>query len=346
MNILPKLKEQIKPSKITESFQCSDCKETQKSQNFYKTKNHTSIYFHICKKCLNSNTDFNDESNLFKILREMNIPFIRNVWENEKKNYPDCVFGTYLKRMRLPQYNKLEWRDDYLIIEDKAEERALEDIEEKKHGKKPNFNKKIQKVTIEMFDLFGDGYNNAEYVAMWNKYNSLKENYPTITNLHVEALVTYVRYKVKEEFATASDNSDDAKKWGEMANKAATNAKINPSQLSKSDLTGGLNSFSELTKAVEQAVDIIPILPQFKQRPNDVLDFIIWCFINYVRDAQGLSPAEYPDVYAFYDRKKQEYIKEYGDPLGMFAEDRSELLREKIQNFINIPKEDNEEEDD
>jgi hypothetical protein len=172
---------------------------------------------------------------------------------------------------------------------------------------------------------------------MWEKYQFLSASYPDVTNLHTEALVTYVRFKVQEELATASGNAADAERWSGVAMKAADKAKINPSQLSQSDLQGGLNSFSELLQAVEQAVDVIPILPQFKYRPNDAVDFNIWCYVNYIRRLEGKPLCDYADVYDFYDERKQEYIEQYGDPYGIFKDDPTPSNRAAVERFIDEP---------
>lgn len=193
-------------------------------------------------------------------------------------------------------------------------------------------------LTDDIIQLFGEGYTKSEYKKMHEKYEKLKLNYTLQTNLHQEALATYVRFKVKEEMATAEGNVDEAKKWYDAAQNAAANGKLTPKQLSESDLHGGINSFSEIFKAVEQAVDVIPILPQFKYRPNDALDFVIWCYINYARDLQGLPQCSYEDVYKFYDKKKQEYLDQYGDPYGIFDEDPTPKNRENIKKFITLPK--------
>ena len=192
-------------------------------------------------------------------------------------------------------------------------------------------------VTDDIIRLFGEGYTKSEYRKMYNKYENLKLNYSIQTNLHQEALATYVRFKVKEEDATAKGDVAEAMKWYNAAQSAAENGKLTPKQLSESDLHGGINSFSEIFKAVEQAVDIIPILPSFKFRPNDALDFTIWCYINYARDLQGLPQCSYEDVYKFYDKKKQEYIDQYGDPNGIFDDDPAEDLRDSIKKFITLP---------
>lgn len=193
-------------------------------------------------------------------------------------------------------------------------------------------------VTQDMIDMFGEGYTRLEYRKMLKKYNDMTKTYVIQTNLHKEALLTYVRFKVKEEMATAKGDVQEAQKWYQAAQDAAEKAKITPKQLSKEDLQGGITSFSEIFKAVEQAVDVIPILPRFKYRPNDALDFNIWCYINYARDLQGLPQCEYEDVYKFYDKKKQEYLEQYGDPYGIFDDDPSEELRDNIKKFITLPK--------
>jgi len=185
-----------------------------------------------------------------------------------------------------------------------------------------------------LIELFGDGFNSVQYDAMERKYNSLMNNYSAPTSMHVEALVTYVKYKCQEEACIASGNVDEAKKWGDLAGKAATAAKLNPSQFSQSDLQGGLNTFSDIFKAVEQAKDVISILPEFKARPNDSIDFLLWSYINYARELEGLPRCSYGDVYKFYDERVAEYITSTGDPYGIFEEDYSVENRENVYRHI------------
>ena len=229
------------------------------------------------------------------------------------------------KEMLLKKYSGL--------LEVQPEEKATEIVEPKVKVDVVNYD-----TTDEDIQLFGEGFTNTEYRKMRKKYDNLKLNYSLQTNLHQEALATYVRFKVKEEDATARGDVDEAKKWYDAAQNAAANGKLTPKQLSEADLQGGINSFSEIFKAVEQAVDVIPILPRFKYRPNDALDFNIWCYINYARDLQGLPQCEYEDVYKFYDKKKQEYLEQYGDPYGIFDDEPDESIRENIKKFITLPK--------
>ena len=162
-------------------------------------------------------------------------------------------------------------------------------------------------VTDDICDRWGWDYTQKEYFYFEKKYEMLKNNYPEKTSMHTEALLKYIRFSVKEELATADGNVGEAKSWGSLAKDAATSAKINPSQLSAVDLQDGLSGFGQLVRAVEQAVDVIPILPKFTQKPQDVVDFTLMCIINYQRDLKGLPPAEYKDIWKFYEDRKKEY---------------------------------------
>lgn len=320
-------KKNITPSDLT----CGICGNLKKSNEFYQSNNplHKTNRVPYCKSCLKEMCfDENnklDVDKIRKMLQMVDRPFLYDVLQTSISNDADTI-GSYFRIISsLGQYKDLTYRDS--IMEPQLELDLTGGIDFNKS--KTDFN-----VTDELIDFFGTGYTSEEYKAMDKKYSFLKNNYPEKTNMHIEALKSYVRYKVKEEMCIALDKVGDAAKWAELANKAATNAKINPSQLSKADLSDGLSTFSELSQAVEKEVDIIRILPRFKCRPNDALDFNIWCYVNYIRDLQGLPSCDYEDIYAFYDKKILDYIEQYGDPYEIFKNDTSKKNRENVKRFI------------
>lgn len=174
-----------------------------------------------------------------------------------------------------------------------------EKTEEKKNKKKPANDYDIS--FVELKELFGPGFSECEYREMYSKYVSLQNNYPLRTEMHKEALITYVKYAYKRDMAIANDDMDAADKWGKLAAKQATDAKINPSQLSAADLSDGISNFSKIAEAVEREQDIIPLLPHFKQRPQDVVDYTLWQYVNYIRRLQNLPEVKYADLYKFVD---------------------------------------------
>lgn len=351
---------------------CSCCKKPRVISQFYQSYSELAAdrLSNFCKDCtVNSCLDKNgnvDVNKLDEVLQQLNRPFLSNVleaatseFENKYLHDPEkgrdqgAIVRLYMKNIgSLPQYSRLTYNQGTIVEKVRAagtdrvaaDVRSMPTVQRRRENTEDpvyleDFDEEDTfEVTRDIVKKFGEGYTRSEYKAMVDKYDFLSQSYPDLTNLHTEALITYIRYKVKEEFAVSAGNVEEAEKWATLSTKAADKAKINPSQLSQSDLQGGLNSFSELMMAIEQAVDIIPILPQFKFRPNDAVDFTIWCYVNYIRKAEGKPLCSYEDIYHFYDERKAEYIAQYGDPTGIFTDDPTEQNRENVKKFITLPK--------
>lgn len=301
-----------------DTLYCIQCeKDRPKKSSFYNTKN--KMYANtgkipICKNCLKSMVNYDDMESIYSILRQFDIMFDITYWEKAVESRND-TFGKYMTMANsLPQFDNATWKNSVFEISTKKEETIVEETET---VVLPTRQKEEFDVTDDILNKWGFGYQPEEYKAFESKYHMLKNNYQEKTAMHTEALLTYIRYRVKEELATAKGDSKSAKEWGTLAKDAATAAKINPSQLSKSDLSDGLDTFGQLVRTVEQAVDIIPILPKFKRKPQDEVEFTILCYINYVRDLKGLPPAKYEEIYQFYEERK----KEYADRLDFLKDD-------------------------
>lgn len=352
-------KRRTKPPKASEKKICSNCGKELSLSNFYTSSNPLTSSdgrtVNVCKNCIkkiayDENGVLNIES-FKKCLMIMDKPFVPQALEsaiNEVetskrlgKGRTDIV-GVYMKNIiTLRQYSKLSFMESINLIETGQTISANVITTEKKiRPKEDIYVKQVDDfvVTDEIIDLFGEGFTKSEYRKMAKKFDKLKQNYQMSTNLHEEALATYVRFKVKEEQATSIGDVGSAEKWSKSASAAAESAKLTPKQLTKADLQGGITAISEISKACEEAVDIIDILPKFKYQPNDAPDFIIWCYINYARKLRGLPECEYKDVYAFYDKKKQEYLDQYGDPYGIFTDDTTDKNRPSVEQFIKLPK--------
>ena len=362
----------IATKKETKKKVCSSCgKELPLSTGFYSSKSQLFAVdgkINICKECfisnaLNEETGEIDELKFKNLLRRTDFPYYRDnlqsatlqyakehgyVSEDDVKYHGADIIKLYMKNVNsLRQLSTKSFEDSEkdgfiqkrsTVLKDvNADIKMLNEsnvpVKEKKHKSDiGDF-----EITDEVIGLFGDGYSKTEYKKMFDKYEKLKINYTLQTNIHQEALATYVRFKVKEEDATARGDVDEAKKWYDAAQNAAEKAKLTPKQLTKADLDSGVNSVSELTKAVEQAVDVIKILPRFKYRPNDAPDFNIWCYVDYERKLNDQPPISYEDVYAFYDKKRDEYIAQNGDPYGIFNNEPTLKNRDTVKTFIKLP---------
>jgi hypothetical protein len=313
---------------------CSHCGEPTKIKNYVKNDNNPDKRDCWCNNCRKK---VYDEDTLIEYCKENNRGYSKELF----KDVFDII-DNKLKKMnnvdKIKDYNKTLLQKTVNLYFSKMNLIGNEGNKIKEETKNKNIKTNKTKLSKEelnyLIDRWGIGYKNEEYSAFEKKYSLLKNNYPEKTAMHTEALLNYIRYRVKEEIATAKGDVKDAKEWGSLAQKAAQDAKINPSQLTKADLSDGLSTFSELAQAVEKEIDIIPILPRFKYRPNDAIDFNIWCYINYMRDLSGLPLCKYEDIYAFYDKRKKDYIEQYGDPYGIFTDDPTEKNRKNIIKFI------------
>ena len=362
----------IAAKKETKKKTCSSCgRELPLSTGFYSSKSPLFAVdgkINICKECvisnaLNEETGEIDELKFKNLLRKTDFPYYRDnlqsatlqyakehgyVSEDDVKYHGADNIKLYMKNVNsLRQLSTKSFedseKDGFIQKRSSVLKNANADIKMLNESNIPVKEKKHKsdigdfEITDEVIGLFGDGYSKTEYKKMFDKYEKLKINYTLQTNIHQEALATYVRFKVKEEDATARGDVDEAKKWYDAAQNAAEKAKLTPKQLTKADLDSGVNSVSELTKAVEQAVDVIKILPRFKYRPNDAPDFNIWCYVDYERKLNDQPPISYEDVYAFYDKKRDEYIAQNGDPYGIFNNEPTLKNRDTVKTFIKLP---------
>ena len=303
----------IKPQIKVKELSCASCGEIKKIKDFYVSYNpiHQTGRIPYCKDCLKN--IISDKKGIVKLdkvkeaLKIIDKPFIYEIWKSSMEDKGD-TFGIYMKNIQMKQYRDLGWKDSILEpqIEYDLNYDSLDGINE--HiAKLDDF-----EVTDKIMDKWGYGYSNEEYFYFEKKWNKLINNYGEKTSLHIEGLITYIRFRVREELATAKGQLSEAKGWGALAKDAATAAKINVQQLSKSDISGGIELLPQLFEAVESEVGIIPILPQLKEQPYDDADLIIWCIVNYIRRLEDKPRVEYKDIWNFYDEMLGEHYKQKG----------------------------------
>ena len=356
---------------------CNFCHEKKKLTNFYISKSplySVDERVPVCKECM-INTSLNEdgtinELELNKILKKVDKPYYKDLIESSIQSF--MREHSYVEEDKVPYYGKEILQKYFTLIAMRQDrDKSYEDSEKegfvhrtsntpkstkeriaqkyaditenktvcdiRKNDEIVQTDEDVFEVSQDMIDMFGEGYSRIEYKNMYKKYNDMQKNYTIQTNIHKEALLTYVRFKVKEELATAKGDVQEAQKWYQAAQDAADKAKLTPKQLSKADLQGGITNFSDIFKAVEEANERIPIFPEFRYRPNDAVDFILWCYVNYERNLNSMPEVKYSDIYKFYDEKKQEYMDMYGDPYGIFANDPTLENRDTVEKFITVP---------
>lgn len=286
-----------------ETIFCGACNQEVKRRNFYKSynPNHLSGLTPFCKDCwfrLCSNSLGEVDKEKFKtLLMQNDKPYIDDLFVAAFKEHktPQGLVGYYIKRIALQQFRHLAWADSVFEPEIKT--------------KTPKRDVSYEYDLSELEDVWGSGFTPEELIAFEKKYQFLIKSNPPANEIHIDAIRTYVRYRTKADLATARDDVASASKWGAMAEKQQTIAKLSPDKLSKKDLSGGLDDFSSLFKEIENAVNgVIPLLPRYLEQPKDKADFIIYVYVNYNRNLRGLPRAEYSEIYEFYKRRAEEVV--------------------------------------
>lgn len=326
--------------------QCPYCGKKLADSAYFNSSNakHKDGLTPICKKCFAKNSIDNDGQGVdlarFQhMLQVCDKPFRPEIYKaamlqagkNEGKSgiaFVKAMIGYYFAKLNLTQYKDLTW--DNSKFDDRDENESVKTTRAKGSNKRFSLNDDSFNVTEEMIRLFGEGYTAKEYEIMQRIYDDMQQEYPNISSSQRNLLLRYVRFATKEEIATANNIPGEAEKWSKMATDALK-------QLNAVDTQGGISSFSEFFRDFERVKDVSRILPKFKYRPNDAPDFIIWCYINYCRRLEGKPEVEYSEIYKFYDEKIDDYLKQYGDPYGIFKDDPTKQNREKIKEFIKLP---------
>ncbi|RPK23990.1 hypothetical protein [Paenibacillus xylanexedens] len=283
--------------KEPEYMTCLDCDSSWKvSTNTYYEHNNPFVgtkYYPLCKKCIKkylNGDEHTKEKRVQTILQQLNRPWIHDQWE---KN--NCDWGRYMRHVSSLNNGHMTFID--------SEFETLKQVDMPSDKSSTN---------DELVDKWGLGHQPDEYIAFEKKFDFLKRDYALRNSMHEEALKKYCRYAAKEEFAVVNNDFKGIEMWSKLANKAAEDAKINPKQFTKADLTDGIDSFGEMSRAVEKAVDVVEILPRFIQRANDKVDFTIWCYVNYERDLHGLPLVDYKEIYKFIEEREKAYDEEVG----------------------------------
>lgn len=312
---------------------CSKCTTPKRLAEFYKSYSPLDAdeRLRICKSCVQEMVDINNIESLKNMLRMLDKPFVASLWQSSLTQ--GSPIGSYFKLINMKDFRHLTWADSMNDSEEEFESEVEEIAQpEIKVSKKSTF-----VVTEALIDKWGEDYEPEEYQKFEKKYDRLIKNYGEKTALHTEGLLSYIRFRVKEEMATAKGQVKEAKEWAAMASKQATDAKINVSQLSKSDISGGVDVLSQLFEAVETEIGIIPLLPKVLAQPYDDADLIIWAIINYYRRLEDKQKVAYKDIYSFYDEMLEEHFSSKGfndEQVEQFKAKRNNVFRDLEKVYI------------
>ncbi len=192
-------------------------------------------------------------------------------------------------------------------------------------------------ITNEMKKKWGTGFKVEEYEKMEELFAELSKFKSKRNIIQTNAIVEYVRLKVKLDEAIGKGDLKDIEKWQKMTDTAAKNAGIKLDQLTAEDFGEGVDSWTGLVEMVEEYNSVIPLMPKMKKMAYDDIDFIIWQVVNYCRRLVELPEVEYEDIWKFIDERFIEEMKRRGyssSQIKQEREDRNAIFKELGDNYI------------
>lgn len=220
--------------KIKITKKCLTCQQEKQIVNFYKSKSafNQDGLVPYCKECLNK-IDILNIDNFIDILRKIDVPYIKNTWNNILKKYDTNQLGQYLKIVAMQQKDRTFKDSDKIGLEEierldkkiEQKENKIEKLDDKIENKETQFEnlrevyneEKNKQKSLNMDDLrtkWGSGFSAQNYIDFESKWNALYDTLPNKTELHLEPFKKYIIYCVKEMEAIASNNPSEAKTWG------------------------------------------------------------------------------------------------------------------------------------
>ena len=221
-----------------------------------------------------------------------------------------------------------------------------------------NETKNIELKKTELSDLknkWGTGFTQDEYQRMEKLFNELSKFKSKKNVIQTNALIEYVRLKIKLDAAVGRGDLKEIEKWQKLTDSAAKNAGIRLDQLSAEDFGEGVDSWTTLVELVEEYDTVIPIMPKMKKMSYDDIDFIIWEVVNYCRRLMELPEVDYQDVWEYIDERFLEEMKRRGyteRQIQKEKEERHAIFKDLGDNYIeplwlnpNLKEEEGDEED-
>ena len=189
----------------------------------------------------------------------------------------------------------------------------------------------------EIVKKWGPGFTPEEYDRMEALFNELSKFKSKKNIIQTNALVEYVRLKVKLDGAIGKGELSEIEKWQKLTDSAAKNAGIKLDQLTAEDFGEGVDSWTTLVELVEEYDSVIPIMPKMKKMPYDDIDFIIWEVVNYCRRLMELPEINYEDVWKYIDERFVSEMKRRGydsDQIRKEKRERNAVFKELGDNYV------------
>lgn len=258
------------PTKI-----CKVCDKSKKINEFYKVDSvlYPDGAMDVCSDCLKDGIDPDNIDEVVGVLRQMNKPFIMDVWENsvessnklKSKPHP---FGEYMQKINsLKQYQGKTFKDseDVFVVSDMYDENLS--VIETSNGEKIKFDP-------QLIMKWGDTYTQNELLRLEKFYQEMSLQYDISTEIQRSLLRQLAMISLEMD---KSLKAGDHKTYNDLVrsqNTIMSSAGFRPIDKKNISDETGLGSFSEVWAEIEKEGFVPKGLSDYE--PDDIDDMLLY----------------------------------------------------------------------
>lgn len=251
---------------------CLSCTKEYAVSSFYGHRNPLiNEQFGFCKKCVRNHIDLNEMDTLTGFLRTMDIPYLKDFWKQANDAQTETI-GTYFKNLSLKQNRELRFKDsdDISGKTNKAEltEISYDDFE----------------ITNEILRRWGRSLEFEDYIFLEEEFESLG-GHEAETTLQERLFKNMARTQWMAHKAYEDGDHTKYEKMMKTLSSQMQDANIKPVQVKSASEDGGLRSWGEWVKKVEETRPVSENESEYE--PKYIKEYIDRWFITQMKRVFG-----------------------------------------------------------
>lgn len=232
---------------------CLKCGNNYALSSFYAHRNPLiSETFGFCKKCTKKEVNLDDLDTLISFLQTMNIPYLKEFWKQANEAKTETI-GTYFKNLNsLKQLQGLTFKDSD-EVNGKTNQAELVEIEYKDF-----------EVTDQVVRRWGRNLTKDDYVFLEEELQAYLSAYACETPVQMRLFQNMARTQWMANIALEDGDVNKYEKLMKTLSSQMNDASIKPVQENASANDGGLNSWGEWVKLIEETEPVDELSEDFK----------------------------------------------------------------------------------
>lgn len=290
---------------------CKICQKNKNINEFYKVD--SPLYpdgtMDICSDCIKESVDPNDIDEVINILRQMNKPFVKDVWESSveessKLKTKPHPLGRYMGKINsLKQYREMTFKDskDNLSVVD-VYDNELNEIELD--------NGETLKFSTKLAVKWGENYTQLEILRLEKYYLDMISHFKIETPNDISQLKQLAKIDIALDRAMGEGDFNTHKDLVASQDKLMKSAGFTAKDRRDAVEETGLGSFGEVWAEIEREEGFIP--PKLVDyEPDDIDDMLLYYTQGIMRFTDHPVPNELEDPN--WREVAQEFREDYGD---------------------------------